>query len=158
MTTEYSIYNAILKTERTNVRKKERMGTVYPSVIWSEIIYFSCSAQLIMKVVLLINLKLLTLVNSFLLNIPKPENFSAKKYKNECHLLLAFSNSLAEKISCAVELCMKKSLITSGPGSSCVFCWFSYILLIQPSYLIYQSVDKLIHMFYNAGVCVVWRS
>ena len=43
---------------------------------------FSCSTQLSMKFVLLINLKLLTIANSFLLNIAEDENFSADKYEN----------------------------------------------------------------------------
>ena len=43
---------------------------------------FSCSTQLSMKFVLLINLKLLTILNSFLLNIAEHENFSANKYEN----------------------------------------------------------------------------
>ena len=44
--------------------------------------HFSCSTQLSMKLVLLINLKLLTIANSFLLNIAEHENFSADKYEN----------------------------------------------------------------------------
>ena len=40
---------------------------------------FSCSTQLSMKFVLLINLKLLTTANSFLLNIAEHENSSANK-------------------------------------------------------------------------------
>ena len=45
---------------------------------------FSCSTQLSMKFVLLINLKLheLTIANSFLLHIAEHENFSANKYEN----------------------------------------------------------------------------
>ena len=43
---------------------------------------FSCSTQLSMKFVLLINLKILTFANSFLLNITEHENFSANKYEN----------------------------------------------------------------------------
>ena len=46
---------------------------------------FSCSTQLSMKFVLLINLKLLTIANSFLLNIGEHENFSANKYGNCWH-------------------------------------------------------------------------
>ena len=42
---------------------------------------FSCSIQLSMKFVLLLNLKLLLFVNVFLLNIAEYENFSADKYK-----------------------------------------------------------------------------
>ena len=51
-----------------------------------------------MKFVQLINLKLITTVISFLLNIAEHEN------------LLAFSYLLAEKISCSAELSMKKVL------------------------------------------------
>ena len=43
---------------------------------------FSCSTQLSMKFVLLINLKLLTNANSFLRNKAEHENFSANKYEN----------------------------------------------------------------------------
>ena len=43
---------------------------------------FSCSTQLSMKFVLLMNLKLLTIANSFLLNIAEHEIFSANKYEN----------------------------------------------------------------------------
>ena len=43
---------------------------------------FLCSAQLSMKFVLLINLKLPTTANSFLLNIAEHENFSPNKYEN----------------------------------------------------------------------------
>ena len=43
---------------------------------------FLCSIQLSMKFVLLMNLNLLTIVNSFSLNIAERENFSANKYEN----------------------------------------------------------------------------
>ena len=43
---------------------------------------FSCSTQLSMKFSLLINHKLLTIVDSFLINIAEHENFSANKYEN----------------------------------------------------------------------------
>ena len=43
---------------------------------------FSCSTQLSMKSFLLLNLKLLTTANSFLLNIAEHENFSVNKYEN----------------------------------------------------------------------------
>ena len=42
----------------------------------------SCSAQAGMKFVMLINLELLKIVNSFLLNIAEHENFSANIYEN----------------------------------------------------------------------------
>ena len=58
-----------------------------------------------MQFVLLINLKLLTIANSFWLNI------AANKYENANYqLLLAFSYLLAEKISCSAELSIKKVL------------------------------------------------
>ena len=41
---------------------------------------FSCSTQLSIKFALLINLKLLTISDSFLLNIAEQENFSANEY------------------------------------------------------------------------------
>ena len=41
---------------------------------------FSCSTQLSIKFILLINLKLLTIANSFSLNIAENENSSANKY------------------------------------------------------------------------------
>ena len=43
---------------------------------------FSCSTQLSMKYAMLINIKLLTIANSFLLNIAEHEFFSANKYEN----------------------------------------------------------------------------
>ena len=43
---------------------------------------FHAATQLSMKYVLLINLKLLTIANYFLLNIAEQENFSANKYEN----------------------------------------------------------------------------
>ena len=67
-----------------------------------------------MKFVLLINLKLLRISNSFLLNIADQENFSFNKYENANSLFisreLAFSYLLAEKISRSAELSMKKVL------------------------------------------------
>ena len=56
-----------------------------------------------MKFFMLINLKLLTMSDSFLLNIAEHENFSANKYE-------AFSYLLAEKLLCSAELSMKKVL------------------------------------------------
>ena len=47
---------------------------------------FSCSVQLSIKFVLLLNLKLLLIVNAFLLNKAEHENFSADKYKNANYL------------------------------------------------------------------------
>ena len=43
---------------------------------------FSCSTQLSIKFVILINLKLLTILNFFMLNKAEHENFSANKYEN----------------------------------------------------------------------------
>ena len=66
-----------------------------------------------MKFVQLVNLKLQSIANSFLLNIAEHENFPAYKYDNanncwHVHTLLA------EKISCSAELSMK-SFITLRP-------------------------------------------
>ena len=61
-----------------------------------------------MKFLPLIVLKLLTIANSFLLNIAEHEIFSANKYENANYL--AFSYLFAEKISCSAELSMKKVL------------------------------------------------
>ena len=44
--------------------------------------FFSCSTQIGMKFVLLINLDLLTIANYFLLDIAEHEHFSPNKYKN----------------------------------------------------------------------------
>ena len=68
---------------------------------------FSFSTWVNMKFVLLINLKLLTIANSFLLNIAEHENFSAYKYCLHFHFF-------RENFMLA-ELNMKK-VITSGPA------------------------------------------
>ena len=65
---------------------------------------FSCSAQLSMFV-LLINLKLLTIANSFLLKIDMHENFSANNANANYSYLL-----IAEKSSYSTELSTKKVL------------------------------------------------
>ena len=44
--------------------------------------HFSCSNQPSMKFILLLNLKLLTIANSFLLNIAEHKKFSASKCEN----------------------------------------------------------------------------
>ena len=66
-----------------------QLCTVLPKTIGTDvkpdpevIKLFSCSTQLSMKFVLLINLQLLTIANSFLLNIAEHGNFSANKYEN----------------------------------------------------------------------------
>ena len=55
-------------------------GTVCPGP--EDINPFSCSAQLSTKFVVVINLKLLTIANSFMLNLAEHENFSANEYEN----------------------------------------------------------------------------
>ena len=57
-----------------------------------------------MKFVLVMNLKLLTIANSFLLNIAEHENFSANKYENanyswHFHILLTKNFSIFLEIS-----------------------------------------------------------
>ena len=81
-----------------------------------------------MKFFMLINLRLVTIANSFLLNIAEHENFSANKYENAnfcwqptfvgSQLLLAFSYLLEGKISCSAELSTKKSFLTFGPDQT----------------------------------------
>ena len=69
----------------------------------------SCSTQLGMKYVLLINLRLLTIANSLLLNKAEHEKFSANEHENaNIAILLEFSCLLAEKILCSAEVSMKK--------------------------------------------------
>ena len=74
---------------------------------------FTCLTQFSINFVLLINLKLLTIAKSFLLNLAEHENFSANKYEN-ANYCWHFSYLLAEKISCSAEE-HEKSFITSGP-------------------------------------------
>ena len=63
--------------------KSETLATWSPGLFWARgYKTFSCSTQLSMKFVLLINIKLLTIANSFLRNIAEHENFSANKYEN----------------------------------------------------------------------------
>ena len=69
--------------------------------------FFSCSTQLSMKFFMLINLKLLTIANSCLLNIAEHENFFANKYENANYCWHSYY-LLAEKISCSAELSMIK--------------------------------------------------
>ena len=59
----------------------------------NDIDLFSCSTQLSMKFVLLINPKLLIIASFFLLNIAEHENFSAYRYADanycwHCHIYL----------------------------------------------------------------------
>ena len=75
------------------------------SALWSLAKLFSCSTQLSMEFLLLINLKLPTIANSVLLNEAEHEIFSANKYEDA-----NYSYLLAEKISCSAELSMKKVL------------------------------------------------
>ena len=65
---------------------------------------------------LLINLKLLTIANSFLLNVAEHENFSANKYKMPTIVGLFIFNSRENFMLSLVE--HEKSFITSGPDSA----------------------------------------
>ena len=74
-----------LSGSSSNVPKDTLFTLVINRIPGPEVIkLFSCSTQLSLKFVQLINLKLQTLVhvNSFLLNIAEHENFSANKYEN----------------------------------------------------------------------------
>ena len=69
--------------QRQGISGFSRTRVKQPYNLASEVIkLFSCSTQLSMKFVRLINLKLLTIANSFLLNTAEHENFSANKYEN----------------------------------------------------------------------------
>ena len=77
-----------------------------------------CSTQLSMKFFMLINLLLLRIVNSFLLNIVEHEYLSANKYENaiycsQFHIYQLFTVSyLSEaKMSWSAELSMKKKAL-----------------------------------------------
>ena len=75
---------------------------------------FSCSTQLSMKFVLLINLKLLTIANFFLINIAEHENFSANKYENaNFFIFISRENFMLSRVE------HEKSFITLGPGQPC---------------------------------------
>ena len=69
----------------------------------------SCSTQLHMKFVLLINLKLLTIANSFLPNIAEHKIYLLIDMNMLSIVgMLVFPYLLTEKISCSAELSMKK--------------------------------------------------
>ena len=88
---------------------------------------FSCSTQLSMKFVMLINLKLLTIANSFLLNIAEHETFFAYKYENTNFVGIFIFISRENFILSWVE--HEKSFITSWQDKgfsawSCIRnCW-----------------------------------
>ena len=68
---------------------------------------------------MLINLKLLTIANSYSQNLAEQDNFSANKFE-KCQILMTFFKKLlAEKLSCSTELNMKKRFIILGSGSYC---------------------------------------
>ena len=68
------------KQKSTSISLVRKLGENLPG---SEVIkLFSCSTQISMKFVLLINLKILAMAISFLLNIAEHEHFSANKYEN----------------------------------------------------------------------------
>ena len=78
-----------------------------------EVKLFSCSTQLSMKFLLLINLKLPTIANSFLLNKAEHEIFSANKYENANFVGIFIFISGENFMLSWVE--HEKSFITSGP-------------------------------------------
>ena len=75
------VYVKLDLKQDTVARELYRVG--HCMILGPEVIkLFSCSPQLRLKFVLLINLKLLTIANSVLLNTAEHENFSANKYEN----------------------------------------------------------------------------
>ena len=100
---EFEITSVDCNTKRKS--KQTTTDSTHAKQTGPEVIkLFSCSTPLSMKFILLINLKLLTIANSSLLNLAEHEHFPTKNMK------MAFSNLLAEKISCSAELSMKKVL------------------------------------------------
>ena len=96
--------------------------------------FFFCSTQLSMKFVLLINLKLLTIANSFLLIIAEHENFSANKYENVgIFIFISRENFMLSWVEHEV-----KSFINSGPH-----CWFALSLfrnaIVKATYRLYSD-------------------
>ena len=63
-----------------------------------------------MKFVLLINLKLLIIANSFFLNIAEHENFFVNKYENADYEMVGIFICTSSENSWSVELSMKKVL------------------------------------------------
>ena len=106
-----------------------------------EIKLFSYSTQLNVKFVLLINLKLLTIANSFLLNIAEDENFSADKKENTnyCWLFIFFSR---ENIMLSWNE-HEKSFLRSGQF------WVSFILLLHMQHMQYLHHYTEERLFYD---------
>ena len=71
-----------------------------------------CSTQLNKKFVLLINLKLLTIANSFLLNIAEHKIFSVDKYDYANYFGIFIF--ISREISRSAELSMKNVLLLRG--------------------------------------------
>ena len=84
----YSIYTYV-QSEKSCQQERKYFGTRFYSALtcnletssWGYKLC-SCSTQPSMKLVLLINIELLKIANSFLLNIAEHENFSANKCEN----------------------------------------------------------------------------
>ena len=115
-----------------------RSHTVWPC---PEVIKrFSCSTQLSMKFVQLKNLKLLTIANSFLLNIVEHEIFSANKYENVVGIFIFISreNFMFSWIE------HEKKITTSEPG------------LIGPCTTISPS-EPLRCVWAPSDICIHWR-
>ena len=81
----YLMYKLVIEVLKMNavftqsIRTDKHMQTkTRPEVM----ILFSCTVQLSMQFILLINLKLLAIAYSFLLDIAESENYSAYKYDN----------------------------------------------------------------------------
>ena len=78
---------------------------------------FSCSTQLSMKFVLLINIKLLTIAISFSLNLAEHENFSANKYENANYHMSYGVQIIRVNKNCLVWSSMTQSTLLSCPAN-----------------------------------------
>ena len=93
-----------------------------------------------MKFVLLINLKLLSIANAFLLNIAKHEIFFAKKYENANYFVCIFIFISSEDFMRGwVE--HEKSFITSGPDRHLLYYITVFFIICVSLWYFTDEVD-----------------
>ena len=101
---------------RPFISKKTYWGRVFGGNSGPEVLkLFSCSTQLSMKFVLLINPKLLRTANSSLLHIAEHENFSANEYEKANYFGIFIFISRENFMLSWVE--HEKSFLTTGSGT-----------------------------------------
>ena len=95
--------------------------------------HFSCSTQLSMKFILLKNVKMPTIVG-ILTNMNRKNSILGQSEPEHVDFLDIFIH-MSNYFLCSIELSMKKSFITSGPGSP---IWQVYVINIIKMYLTQQ--------------------